>query len=144
MKATLFSLALCVFPPVAMAQTTPLPEASLLLEMNSATDLPDEGCQLTMVSTNRLPHGLTRAAWQVAVFDSAGVVRYLPVLDFGALPMGKTKVAAFPLPGLSCTNISRIVVNDVAECRADDGTDLRDACLAALATQTRGHIDFGL
>ena len=37
-----------------------------------------------------------------------------------------------------------VVVNDVAECSAEDGADLRDTCLGGLATQSRTDIDFGL
>ena len=57
---------------------------------------------------------------------------------------GKTRVGIFPLPGRSCGDIGRIVVNDVAECSAEDGADLRDTCLGGLATQSRTDIDFGL
>ena len=110
----------------------------------TAADTATDACRLTVVTTNRLPLGLRRAAWQVAIFDRDGVVRSLPVLDFGPLIAGKTKVAQFEIPGLGCAQIGRIVVNDVASCEAGDGADLRDACLSGLATQARGDIDFGL
>lgn len=120
------------------------PPSGILLELNGAADTENGGCQLTMVTTNRLARDIRRAAWQVAIFDAAGIVQSLPVLDFGALIAGKTKVAMFELPGRACADIGRIVINDVAECSASDGTDLRDACLSGLSTQTRTDLDFGL
>ncbi|RNF34460.1 hypothetical protein [Paracoccus methylarcula] len=117
---------------------------SISLELNGATTTEAGGCQLTVVTTNRLDRDLDRAAWQVAIFDAAGVVQSLPILDFGAMVSGKTKVAMFELPGRGCTDIGRIIVNDVAACTTGDGDDLRDACLTGLATQSRTDIDFGL
>ncbi|MFC3529853.1 hypothetical protein ACFOMH_16890 [Paracoccus mangrovi] len=127
----------------ALAQDA-APAGTVMLELNGATDTEDGGCQLTVVTTNRLDQGIKRAAWQVAIFDKQGAVQSLPILDFGGLIPGKTKVALFQLPGRKCADIGRIVVNDVADCSADDGADLRGQCLAGLATQTRTDIDFGL
>lgn len=125
---------------------TPTEQApgALSMELNRMSDGEEGGCGLVVVTTNRLSQGLKRAAWQVAVFDQDGVVKSLPVLDFGALPVGKSKVGVFQMPDGACDTISRIIINDVAECTADDGSDLRDSCLQSLETQNRSDIDFGL
>lgn len=138
---TMLILALSA-PPLAAQQNT-APE-QLLLELNRVQETESGGCQLTVVTTNRLPQGLTRAAWQIAIFDGDGVVQSLPVLDFGALVAGKTKVAIFELAGHPCYQIGQIVVNDVAECTAEGGENLRDACLTGLATRSLAHVDFGI
>ena len=117
---------------------------SVVMELNGLTDAQNDSCALTVVTTNRLPQGLQRAAWQVAIFDADGRVKALPVLDFGALLAGKTRVISFVIPGGACTSLGRVVVNDVVECTADDGSDLRDQCLSNLATQNRSSIEFGI
>lgn len=119
-------------------------QGGMVLELNAAQDSTGGGCQLTMVATNETGQALTRAAWQVAVFDRGGVVRGLPILDFGALPAGKTRVALFDLPGRTCPEIARIVVNDVADCRPADGSDAPDLCLSRLTARSIGTIAFGL
>ncbi|MFV0294354.1 MAG: hypothetical protein ACK5II_14540 [Paracoccus sp. (in: a-proteobacteria)] len=116
----------------------------LTMELNRATDSDNGGCVLLVMTTNRLPQGLKRAAWQVAIFDQSGVVKALPVLDFGNLIAGKTKIGVFQVPDGNCASISRVVINDVAECTADDGSSLRDSCLRRLETQSRSSIEFGL
>ena len=133
-------VALCAAGVSASAQSA----EGILLELNGATTTAQGDCQLTMVVTNQMPQGLKRAAWQIAIFDDTGAVRNLPVLDFGALLPGKTRVAQFALPDQDCDKLGRIVVNDVAECTADDGTDRRDTCLRGLTTQDRSQIGFGL
>ncbi|HRM74799.1 MAG TPA: hypothetical protein PLI13_08875 [Paracoccus sp. (in: a-proteobacteria)] len=136
------------FASPALAQDAAAPENKIMLELNGAADTEAGGCQLTIVATNQLETGIRRAAWQVAIFDKEGAVQSLPILDFGGMTAGKTRVGLFPLPDRRCAEIGRIVVNDVAECTAEDGTekgaDLRDICLGGLATQTRTDIDFGL
>lgn len=119
-------------------------DSAILLELNGAHPNEQGGCRLTVIAGNRLEQGLERAAWQVAIFDGSGRVQSLPVLDFGQLIGGKTKVAIFDLPDQPCDNVGRIIVNDVAECRGDEGSDLRDICLTGLATRSLADIDFGI
>lgn len=128
----------------APAPATEFDTGGMVLELNAAEDSAGGGCQLTMVTSNETGQPLARAAWQVAVFDQAGVVRGLPILDFGALPAGKTRVALFELPGRTCSEIARIVVNDVADCRLADGSDAPDLCLSRLTARSLGTIAFGL
>ncbi len=120
------------------------PAGDVLLELNGLTDADGGSCALTFLTTNRLPQGLKRAAWQVAIFDTDGAVKALPVLDFGALIAGKTRVIPFVIPGGACASIGRIVVNDAIDCTGEDGSDLRDLCLGSLTTQNRSSIEFGI
>ena len=77
----------------------------------------------------------------MALFDKAGVVDRLTVLDFKSLPSGKTKVSRFDLKGVDCANVSRVLINDATEC-SGAGTP-PDACLSALKTQSTSGISFG-
>lgn len=99
----------------ALAET-----GTIELELNTAADV-EGGCRLTYVATNATPVELDKSAYEVAVFDTAGIVKQLLVLDFGFLPSGKTRVVQFDLPGQACTTISRISVNDPVECTAANG-----------------------
>ena len=132
------------FTQPALAQDSAAATGDVLLELNGLTDAAGDSCTLTFLTTNRLPQGLQRAAWQVAIFDAGGVVKALTVLDFGALVAGKTRVKTFVIPGTTCTSLGRIVVNDVVDCTAEDGSDLRGPCLGNLATQNRSSIEFGI
>lgn len=135
MAAALLSLA---------GQPASAQDQGILLELNAVRAAEDGGCRLTMVVTNGLDRGLARAAWQVAIFGRGGIVESLPVLDFGHLIAGKTKVSMFELAGRPCDGIGRIIVNDVAECRGEDGADLRETCLTGLSARTLTDIEFGI
>ena len=140
-------------PEAAPAQTDASAEdaakddaGKIVLELNNASDAEGGACRMTFVATNRSGSGFDAASWQVGIFDAEGIVRSILVLEFGALTDGKTKIVLFDLPGRGCADISRVVVNDVAQCRPAGGAeaDLSPACLDALVTRSRGAIRFGI
>lgn len=114
---------------------------ALALELNAAQPS-QKGCRLTFVVTNGLGAELTKAAFEIALFNEVGVVDTLTVLDFKELPAGKTKVTRFDLPGLDCAKISRVLVNRATDC-AGEGVDPA-ACMRQLAPGTKAKIAFGV
>ena len=125
--------------PAGAQETAKAPAPSLILELNGAQPS-DKGCRLTFVVTNNLGAELTKAAFEIALFNDAGIVDRLTVLDFNELPAGKTKVARFDLSGTDCTKISRVLINHATEC-AGAGIDPK-ACLSRLKPETKSTIVF--
>ncbi|WP_231700992.1 hypothetical protein [Aliiruegeria sabulilitoris] len=111
------------------------------LELNSLKPV-ETGCRLTYVARNATGTDLQAASFEVAVFDGEGAVGRLLILEFGALRDGKTKVVQFDLAGQDCSEISRLLVNDIAECSAAQG-DAPD-CMQALSPSSRTEVQFGL
>ncbi len=123
----------------ALAQTA-APEPHVSLDLN-ALQPSEGGCRLTFVVANNLATPIDRAAYEMALFNKNGVVDRLTVLDFKALPPGKTKVSRFDLKGVDCAAVGRVLINDATEC-SGAGT-APDACLASLATKSTSGIPFG-
>jgi hypothetical protein len=125
--------------PAWAQQSVPVP--ALSLELNGAQPS-DKGCRLTFVVTNNLGADLSKAAFEIALFNEAGVVDRLTVLDFKDLPAGKTKVTRFDLAGSDCAKISRVLINSATECT---GAGVEpNACLRKLKTETKTGIAFGV
>ena len=114
---------------------------ALVLELNAAQPS-EKGCRLTFVITNYLGGDLAKVAFEMAMFNAAGVVDRLTVLDFKDLPVGKTKVARFELAGTGCTGITRLLINTATEC-SGDGIEPA-ACLRNLKTETKSEVVFGV
>ncbi|TIL70522.1 MAG: hypothetical protein E5Y65_12490 [Mesorhizobium sp.] len=125
--------------PAWAQQSEPAP--ALTLELNGAQPS-DKGCRLTFVVNNTLGADLSKAAFEIALFNEAGVVDRLTVLDFKDLPAGKTKVTRFDLAGADCAKVSRVLINSSTECA---GTGIKpDACMRGLKTETKTGIAFGV
>lgn len=129
--------ALLLTSPVVAQEAKP----SLLLEPNGAQPS-DKGCRLTFVVVNNLGSALSRAAFEVALFNDQGVVDRLTVLDFKELPAGKTKVTRFELAGTDCAKVSRVLVNSATECQGQ-GIE-PTACMRQLITASKANITFGI
>lgn len=130
-----FAMSLAMVP--AWAQPAP----ALSLELNAAQPS-EKGCRLTFVVSNALGADLSKAAFEIALFDAAGVVDRLTVLDFKELPAGKTKVTRFDLAGTDCGKLGRVLINSATEC-AGAGVEPA-ACMRALKTSTRTGIALGV
>ncbi len=117
------------------------PAPALTLELN-ALQPSEKGCRLTFVVNNGLGAELSKAAFEIAMFDTQGVVDRLTVLDFRELPAGKTKVSRFDLAGVDCGKVGRVLINHATECT---GPGIEPAaCLRQLKTETKTGITFGL
>lgn len=128
-------------PVSAQDATAPTLGTALMLELNGAQPS-DKGCRLTFVVTNNLGAELSKAAFEIALFNEAGVVDRLTVLDFNELPAGKTKVARFDLSGTDCAKVSRVLVNHATECTGS-GIDPQ-ACIRQLKPETKSGIAFAM
>ncbi|TIV69146.1 MAG: hypothetical protein E5V89_20060 [Mesorhizobium sp.] len=133
------ALAMSLGPAPAWAQSAPAP--TLNLDLNAAQPS-DKGCRLTFVVNNALGADLSKAAFEIALFNEAGVVDRLTVLDFKDLQAGKTKVMRFDLSGADCGKIGRVLINSATECA---GTGVEPAtCMRGLKTSTKTGIAFGV
>lgn len=129
---------------VAMAQESPAGEdaaPSLSVELN-ALQPSERGCRFTFVATNRLGGELSNVAFELVLFDKAGMVNRITVVDFKDLSQGKTKVRQFDFPSVKCDDLGRVLVNDATEC-VGDGID-PGACVRHLKAETRTETIFGV
>ncbi len=124
-----------VFAGFASAQTK-----NFTLELNGAKDN-DGGCRITFVAVNKTGTKLDKTAYDVVVFDKEGGVSQFLILEFGQLTPKKTKVVQFELNDQKCTDISRLLINDVSDCVAEGKST--PICLDALETKSRTNIEFG-
>jgi hypothetical protein len=116
-------------------------EKSISIELNDATTV-DAACRLVFVAVNKSGLLLEKTSYDVVTFDASGKVGTSLTFQFGRLPAGKTKVVQFDLPDQPCETITRLLVNDIAECTVDGKAS--DVCIDTLTTSTRAKIEFGL
>lgn len=115
-------------------------DTKISLELNNLSPS-DTGCLVTFMVRNSLDAALDQLAYEVVLFNGKGLVDRMIVLDFSPLVQGKTRVRQFDLDGISCPDVSRVLVNDAASCAGVDVVD--GTCIRALETTTRTEVEFG-
>ncbi len=113
----------------------------LSLELNTMQPI-ENGCRISFVVVNGMGAELEATSFEIVIFNAQSIVEEMLILEFGRLPAGKTKVVQFDLAGKSCDDISRLLINEVAECTGSNFTV--QTCLDALTTLTKVQVTFGL
>ncbi len=114
-------------------------EPGLDIELNKAED-GDGTCVASLVVRNDMGQTLDRFSMDLYVFDRDGVIARQVLLDLAPLRGDKTTVARFNLIARPCTEVSRVLVNDIPSCRGAGSGETLD-CLAALTVSSRGKIE---
>ncbi|MEM1363886.1 MAG: hypothetical protein AAGF94_19680 [Pseudomonadota bacterium] len=135
----------CLFIPAAFAGplAAQVSAPKLALELNNSAEI-EGACRLTFVATNETGVALEGLSYEIVLYDPDGIVPddgFL-LFEFGRMPEGKTKVVQFVLENRDCGSISRVLVNDVAECRSAAGS--HEFCLDGLSVSSRNAIEFSV
>ena len=136
---SVLTLAAMLTALVAAAQDQPSP-AGLSLELNRL-EQNGQACRATLIAKNGFKESLEETAFELVMFDKAGLINLMTVIDFGGLPAGKTLVRRFDLPQTDCTEITRILVNSVSRCNGKGIDSAR--CQTSFTTDNRAGIEFG-
>jgi hypothetical protein len=110
--AILSALATAAAPAAAQQEAG---ARSLDIELN-ALQPSEGGCRLSFLATNGLGADIAGVSFETVLFDAAGLVERMSVLDFKEVPAGKTRVRQFDLAGADCGDVSRVLINDARSC----------------------------
>ena len=123
-----------------VAQTTAPTIAAptgISIELSTAEET-GEACKLSFVVTNDHDADIAQAVFETVLFDAAGQVSRLTLLDFQDLPAGRLRVRQFQFPQ-SCADISRVLINGAQTCTAaglDEG-----GCAQGLTLSSRTKME---
>ena len=113
----------------------------LVIELNNARQA-GKNCRLSLVIQNRMPSAIKTLSLEIVLFNGQGLVEQFLKLKAGALPAGKMRVKQFDLKDRNCGDVSKILINQIAECK---GENLGPAvCTGALSISSRTSIKLQL
>lgn len=132
--AALTCLTTILTAPIAAAQSA----ETIAIQLNEAATVGD-ACRLTFVIRNELPETVQALGLDLVMFDKSEGVSGYAAVDFGELPAGKTRVRQYDVAKGNCTEIARVLVNDIWACEIGAGT--ATDCLPLLSPSSRSEID---
>lgn len=131
-------------PPSAAppgAERAPLPShGAVNVELNKLEPVAS-ACRAYFLVENQMPVPLQEMRLDVFLFDLSGVVLRRVALSFADVGVGKVKVALFDLPDLACTDVSRLLVNDVIGCTIRNNETVPD-CGDLLSVGSKASAEF--
>ena len=107
---------------------------TLDIELNKLEDRNGQ-CIASVLLTNRLPETLEAVRFDLYILDANSVIVRRLILDTGPMRTDKTTVASFALLAAACSNIGRLLINNVPICKTTAGVDVD--CVAALNLSSR-------
>ncbi len=115
------------------AQAADAPASGTSLELNKL-ETTDKGCRAYVVVNNTTDVSYPAYKLDIILFQSDGVIGKRFALDLSPFKSQKKSVKLFDLEGVACDKIGSFLINEVMECKTDDGpaTD----CLQRLTTST--------
>lgn len=114
-------------------------ESGVSVELNKLEPT-GEACRAYFVLVNRSEFVFTTLKLDLVMFDRDGIVTRRLAAEVGPLPLGKTSLKVFDMENLPCTDLGRLLLNDVTAC--GDASGARDDCLALLSAATRSSVPF--
>ena len=113
----------------------------LLIELNNARQA-GKNCRLSFIVQNRMPSAIKALALEIVLFNGQGLVEQFLKLKAGALPTGKMRVKQFDLKDRNCGDVSKMLINQIAECKGENLSPA--ACTGALSISSRTSIKLQL
>ena len=125
-RATLMALGLGFGAAAGMAGVARAAPAAWPIELNKLEPIPTgtpgaPGCRAYIVMQDPDPAPIEQLRLDLVLFGTDGVIARRIALDLGPMAAGKTAVRLFDMPGLPCTDIGRVLINDVLACRTGAG-----------------------
>lgn len=132
--AAALALTLIAICGLAGATVSSAAEAtSFTLELNKV-EPSEHGCRIFMVADNQSETAFSALRLDLVFFQTDGVIGKRVALDLAPVKAQKRMVKAFDIDKVKCESIGSILINEVAECRADSGAI--ENCLSRLSLKS--------
>ncbi len=98
-------------------------------------------CRSYFVVANRGPETLKDLRLEMYLFDRQGIAMRRVALPFTDVRAGRTKVVIFDLADLACSDLDKLIVNEVLSCTGETGQPIK-GCPDLLTTRSRATAAF--
>ncbi len=112
---------------------------ALSIELNRLEQR-DDGCRVHLVLENPSAHPYSSYRLDLVIFAVDGIIARRLALETAPLHANKTMVKEFAIEALACSEVGRILLNDVSTCRSEVG-DIDD-CVATTRLSSRASVSF--
>jgi len=106
----------------------------LRIELNRV-EAAGENCRTYFLIDNQKGESWKSLKLDLFALDTDGVAAKRLAVEVGPVPRHKTLIKLFDFPGLTCSRVGRVLLNDVLTC--DGAAPSREECLTAIETASK-------
>ena len=122
------------FSGMALAQAPAWAGPALRIELNKI-EAAGDNCRTYFLIDNQKGEGWRSLKLDLFAIDTDGVAAKRLAVEVGPVPGRKTLIKLFDFPGLNCTRLGRVLLNDVLAC--EGAASSREDCLSAVETASK-------
>ncbi|MFN0218010.1 MAG: hypothetical protein ACKVP4_04240 [Hyphomicrobium sp.] len=112
-------------------------DPAVALELNKLEAI-DKGCRAYVVVTNKSTTTYEALKLDLVLFQNDGVIGRRFSLDLAPVRSQKKAVKLFEIDGMACDKIGQFLINDVIDCKTEQGS--AQNCLRRLSTSTLTNV----
>lgn len=87
------------------------------VELNKFEEIDGGGCRAFFLFRNGTGKSFEGFEMSLAILDSQGVIDRLLSIDAAPLPVERTTLKLFEIPGIACSGISEILLHEMTACQ---------------------------
>jgi hypothetical protein len=96
----------------------------LTVELNKVEPSESGGCSAFFLFRNDTDNSFEGFEMSLAILNTQGVIDRLLSTDAAPLPVARTTLKLFEIPGIACTEISEILLHDMTSCRPQNAEEM--------------------
>ncbi|MCG8357974.1 MAG: Tat pathway signal sequence domain protein [Kiloniellales bacterium] len=116
-------------------------QSAITLDLNKLEPR-ENACRAYFILENATESQFSGFTLDLYIFDSEGIIAKRLVVDTAPLIPAKTRIRPVDIREMACDQVSKIVVNDVIDCK--DGSGERKDCVTQLGLTNRTAAEFGM
>lgn len=108
----------------------------LTVELNKFEEIDTGGCRAFFLFRNQTDNSFDGFEMSLAILDTNGVIDRLLSIDAAPLPVARTTLKLFEIPGLSCSGISEILLHELTSCQPQNAAEMDCFPILDLSSKT--------
>lgn len=136
---SLMAILLC--GSVALATPAAADEAKLTVELNKFESSESGGCRAFFLFRNDSGKAFEGFEMSLAILDGEGVIDRLLNVDAAPLPVARTTLKLFEIPGLACDDISEVLLHAIEVCKPQNEENTDCFPLVELVSRTTARLE---
>lgn len=132
-------IGLCVAAALASAPAK-AQDGKLTVELNKFEPAEGSGCRAFFLFRNASGKAFEGFEMSLAIMDQDGVIDRLLNIDAAPLPVARTTLKLFEIPGIGCGDISEILLHAIETCKPQNEENTDCFPLVDLASRTSAQL----